>query len=75
MLSFGPTPKIDLAAWRFRVFGLVEQEVELDWQQLMALPKVTVDAEFHCVTQWSRLDNHLGGRPVLRGAEAGAAEA
>ena len=63
VLSFGPTPKIDLAAWRFRVSGLVDEEVELDWQQLMALPKVTVDAEFHCVTQWSRLENTWEGVP------------
>ena len=63
VLSFGPTPRVDLAEWRFRVFGLVEEEVVLDWQQLTALPKVTLDAEFHCVTQWSRLDNTWEGVP------------
>ena len=63
VLSFGQTPEIDLAAWRLRVFGLVEREVVLDWRQLTALPKVTVDAEFHCVTQWSRLDNTWEGVP------------
>ena len=61
VLTFGPTPVIDLDSWRFRAFGLVEEEVTLDWQQFTSLPKVTVDAEFHCVTQWSRLDNTWEG--------------
>ena len=61
VLTFGPTPKIDLDTWRFRVFGLVEDELELDWQQFFSLDKTTVDAEFHCVTQWSRLDNTWEG--------------
>ena len=63
VLSFGPTPKIDLSTWRFRVFGLVEEEVTLDWQQFNAMDQVTVDAEFHCVTQWSRLENTWEGVP------------
>ena len=61
VLSFGPTPRIDLDTWRFRLFGLVEEEVSLDWKQLTALDKVTVDAAFHCVTQWSRLENTWEG--------------
>ena len=61
VLTFGPTPVIDLDSWRFRAFGLVEEEVALDWQQFTSLLKVTVDAEFHCVTQWSRLDNTWEG--------------
>ena len=61
VLTFGPTPVIDLDTWRFKVFGLVENEVVLDWQHFTGLPKVTVDAEFHCVTQWSRLENTWEG--------------
>ena len=61
VLTFGPTPEIDLKTWRFRVFGLVEEEVTLDWDQLMSLDKTTVDAAFHCVTQWSRLENTWEG--------------
>ena len=57
VLTFGATPRIDLATWRFRLFGLVEQEVELTWEEFMRLPRVAVTADFHCVTQWSRLDN------------------
>lgn len=61
ILSFGPMPKIDLATWRFKVFGLLDQELVLDWQQFNNLPKVTIDAAFHCVTQWSRLENTWEG--------------
>ena len=61
VLTFGPTPRIDLDTWRFRVFGLVEEEITLDWKQFTGLEKVTVDAAFHCVTQWSRLQNTWEG--------------
>ena len=61
VLTFGPTPRIDLSTWQFRVFGLVEEEITLDWEQFNALPQVTLDAEFHCVTQWSKLQNTWEG--------------
>jgi len=61
VMSFGPAPKIDLASWKFDAFGLVEAEVSLNWEQFMALPKLTIDSEFHCVTQWSRLENTWEG--------------
>ncbi len=61
VLSYGPTPKIELDSWRLRVFGLVEKELELNWERFKALPRSTVDADFHCVTQWSALDNSWEG--------------
>ena len=63
VLTFGPTPRVDLKTWRFKGFGLVEEEVSLDWEEFTGLEKVTVDAEFHCVTQWSRLENTWEGVP------------
>ena len=61
VLTFGPTPAIDMDKWRFRMFGLVESDVTLDWTQFTGLKRTTVDAEFHCVTQWSRLENTWEG--------------
>ena len=61
VLTFGPTPRVDLAAWRFGVSGLVEDELALDWRQFNDLPQTTLDAEFHCVTQWSKLRNTWRG--------------
>ena len=63
VLTFGDTPNIPQDRWRFRVFGLVEEEVTLDWEGLTDLGKITLNAEFHCVTQWSRLKNTWEGVP------------
>ena len=70
VLTFGPTPKIDLDTWQFKVFGLVEEEVALDWAEFTGLGTVTLDAEFHCVTQWSRLGNTWEGVPFKALMEA-----
>ena len=61
VLTYGGTPRISLNQWRLRLFGLVEREVELTWDQFTALPRVVITADFHCVTQWSRLNNHWDG--------------
>jgi DMSO/TMAO reductase YedYZ molybdopterin-dependent catalytic subunit len=66
----GP-PAIDLDRWRFRVTGLVGQEVQWDWQEFTALPRVEVFGDFHCVTRWSRLGNLWQGvstRELIRRA-------
>lgn len=55
VLSIGGAPHIDIAAWRLRLFGLVENEVELTYEQLRSLPVARREADFHCVTGWSRL--------------------
>jgi DMSO/TMAO reductase YedYZ molybdopterin-dependent catalytic subunit len=52
----GP-PAIDLDQWRFRVTGLVGNDVQWNWQEFAALPRVKVFGDFHCVTRWSRLGN------------------
>lgn len=61
VLDASGTPAIDLAKWRLDVFGLVEQEVSLDWEAFQALPKIEVFSDFHCVTRWSRLNNTWSG--------------
>jgi len=63
VLTYGSAPKVDLASWKLRVYGLVRREVELDWQQLQGLDWTIVMADFHCVTQWSSLDNTWEGVP------------
>jgi DMSO/TMAO reductase YedYZ molybdopterin-dependent catalytic subunit len=50
----GP-PRIDLTKWRLSVNGLVVDPMEWTWQEFIALPRVKVFADFHCVTRWSRL--------------------
>ena len=61
VLTYGSEPEIDIDTWQIRIFGLVQQEVTLNWEQFSALPWRTVNADFHCVTQWSALDNTWEG--------------
>jgi DMSO/TMAO reductase YedYZ molybdopterin-dependent catalytic subunit len=64
VLHYGTVPKVDLATWRFRVWGAVEQPFELTWDELMGLPHQETVCDIHCVTRWSRYDNVFGGIPV-----------
>ena len=61
VLTYGSEPKINLETWTIRVFGLVEEEITLNWEQFFSLQWRTVEADFHCVTQWSALDNTWEG--------------
>lgn len=61
VLHYGSVPKIDLATWDFRVFGLVEKPLRLNWEQFRALPKTSLTTDIHCVTRWSKLDTTWSG--------------
>ena len=61
VLDLGEQPDIPLAQWKLEVGGLVENPLTLNWQQFMALPQAEDVSDFHCVTTWSRLDNHWKG--------------
>src|ERR1700687_2100557 len=61
VLTYGEVPKLDLEKWTFRCFGLVKQEVSWTWKEFLALPRVTVTSDIHCVTRWSRVDNRGEG--------------
>jgi DMSO/TMAO reductase YedYZ molybdopterin-dependent catalytic subunit len=52
----GP-PRIDMANWKLRIRGFVENAAEFTWQEFLELPRVRVFSDFHCVTRWSRLGN------------------
>ena len=60
VLHVGPVPSFDPQTWRFRVFGLVHEENTYTYAEFTSgtvLPMSTVQADFHCVTSWSKLDN------------------
>jgi DMSO/TMAO reductase YedYZ molybdopterin-dependent catalytic subunit len=61
VFSYAGTPRIDLEKWRFRIYGEVDREVELTWDQFQALPSTSVDCDIHCVTAWSRMNNQFEG--------------
>ena len=56
VLDMGIKPCISTADWRLRVFGLVQNELDLDWVAYKALPQIIDISDFHCVTRWSQLD-------------------
>ena len=61
VLHAGSVPDVDLATWTFRVFGEVENEVALSWEQLNELPRTSNVQDIHCVTRWSRFDASFEG--------------
>ena len=60
-LTAVPAPEIAIHDWNLTVFGSVDEELKINWDQLMNLPQVTIEAPFHCVTQWSTLNNTWEG--------------
>jgi DMSO/TMAO reductase YedYZ molybdopterin-dependent catalytic subunit len=61
VLHAGDVPRVDVASWTFRVYGEVEQEVELDWKAFNELPRTSNVQDIHCVTRWSRFDTAFDG--------------
>src|SRR3954465_12281665 len=61
VLHYGSVPKFDPATWDFKIFGLVGEPVRLTWAEFGKLPRTTTTSDFHCVTRWSRFDNHWEG--------------
>jgi len=61
VLTCGPTPEVGVDDWRLRIFGAVEEEIELDWEALRRLEFVRLRTDFHCVTTWSKHDVAWGG--------------
>jgi DMSO/TMAO reductase YedYZ molybdopterin-dependent catalytic subunit len=64
VLTVGPNPAFDLNTWDLQVFGEVDDELQLSWDELMALPQKDVVVDIHCVTRWSKLDTAWRGVPV-----------
>src|SRR4051794_14706010 len=61
VLHAGSVPRTDLATWDFRVFGAVENELVLSYDELQALPQTEIRTDIHCVTRWSRFDTSFRG--------------
>lgn len=57
-------PRFDPATYAFRVEGAVENPYTLTWAELQALPAVEVEADFHCVTGWSKKALRWTGVPT-----------
>jgi DMSO/TMAO reductase YedYZ molybdopterin-dependent catalytic subunit len=56
ILHEGEVPEYELAEWSLRIFGEVEEETLISYEDLLALPQTQVSCDIHCVTRWSKLD-------------------
>jgi len=61
VLDLGEQPSIALADWKLQVSGACENPFTLTWDDFLALPQAEDVSDFHCVTTWSRYDNHWKG--------------
>lgn len=61
ILDLGILPDINKTNWNLRIYGLVENELQLSWDDFQQLPQITDVSDFHCVTRWSKLDVEWGG--------------
>jgi DMSO/TMAO reductase YedYZ molybdopterin-dependent catalytic subunit len=75
VLSAGPTPRIDLAEWRFEIVGHVDRARSWSWDEFTALTAEEITVDIHCVTKWTKLDSHWTGvalDTLLDGVETSA---
>ena len=63
VLTFGDSPEIDQDNWEFAAYGLVNKQLTFNWAEFTNLKSAKITAQFHCVTQWSRLENTWEGIP------------
>ena len=61
VLSAGPTPRVNLDTWDFRVEGDDGTLGRWSWKEFLALPATEMHTDIHCVTKWSKLDTDWKG--------------
>ncbi len=61
VLDLGVQPEIPKDMWNLTVSGLVENPETFTWKQFLEFPQIEDVSDFHCVTTWSKLDNHWVG--------------
>jgi DMSO/TMAO reductase YedYZ molybdopterin-dependent catalytic subunit len=65
VLHHGEVPYYrDISKWDLKIFGLVEQELIISYDEFMKLPRREFSNDIHCVTTWSKLDNVWEGIAV-----------
>ena len=61
ILHIADIPKTPQEKWSLKIGGEVDSTVVLSWAGLMAMDTLLSVSDFHCVTDWSRLDNKWTG--------------
>ncbi len=50
----GSIPTFTPSTWDFRIWGVVAESIVWSWEQVLALPRITITIDLHCVTGWSK---------------------
>ena len=61
VLSAGPTPRVEIAEWKFTLKIGPRPLKVWSWHEFSALPKTKVTRDIHCVTAWSKFDTTWEG--------------
>jgi DMSO/TMAO reductase YedYZ molybdopterin-dependent catalytic subunit len=61
VLDLGVQPDVTPERFRLVLDGMVQSPLHLTLDDLLALPQSDSVSDIHCVTQWSRYDNHWQG--------------
>lgn len=64
VLHEGRIPRFDESSWSFAVDGACANASTLSYSELQVLRPLEMTSDFHCVTGWSKLDNHWRGVPA-----------
>ena len=71
VLHYSPVPSFDPSTWNFRIWGEVEKERTLTWDEFNRLPRSQARLDLHCVTGWSKTDTYWEGVSVRSLVETG----
>jgi len=71
ILHRGPIPAFNPSTWQFRIWGAVEESLTWSWDQVLALPRVKIRMDLHCVTKWSKINTEWEGISVKMLVEKG----
>ena len=61
VLDLGLKPEVALEAWTLKVDGAVTNPIVWNWNDFIDQPQMDDVSDIHCVTSWSRYDNHWTG--------------
>ncbi len=61
VLDLGIQPNIEQTDWKIEISGSVENPLSWSFDDLMSQPQFESVSDIHCVTAWSRYDNHWQG--------------
>ena len=61
VLSMGPTPQVDLSAWKFTINNGPRPLISWSWAEFEELPRTKMQRDIHCVTKWSKFGTRWEG--------------